>query len=150
MNEEKPNNKASLEGDKSNMLQQNSVVQQHKKLGLSLLRLQTYALLAAGLGFGLQSWASGYAALLGAASGVLPNALFMLWLFAQIQPSKPQKMMRALYLGELMKLILMAGCLIAIFKWLSPQPGISLIAFIIVLVVYWLAPFIINRGSENK
>lgn len=122
-----------------------SAVGRYKAIGRRMIILQSLGVLVAGSLALLWGVAHAGSLVLGGSAAILPNALFVLWLFAQIKPSDSQQMMRAFYMGEIIKLVAMAAILVASFKWLGSQPQAVLLGFVIALFLYWLTPFVANK-----
>jgi ATP synthase protein I len=122
-----------------------SAVGRYKAIGWRMIILQSLGVVIAGALALLWSLAHASSLVLGGIAAILPNALFVLWLFAQIKPSESQQMMKAFYIGEIIKLVAMAAILVAAFRWLGSQPQAVLLGFVIALFLYWLTPFVANK-----
>jgi len=129
-------------------LSQNNMIIKYKTMGWRLVTVQSVGvLLIAIIIAAVNGWPMGLSLLLGGLAVILPNAAFMLWLFAHIRPSQSQRMLQAFYLGELAKLILMALLLITVFHWLATKPALALVGFMSGIGLYWMTPLFARSNS---
>lgn len=77
---------------------------------------------------------------LGGVLSIVPTIFLGLWFFLR----KPQKMMRDLYIAELIKLVLIGGLFIAMLRYFDVQLLPFLLGFCGVYAVYFLAPTIMK------
>jgi len=85
---------------------------------------------------------AGYSAVLGGITVILPNFYFARRLFAQTGAQAMNKIVRAFYVGEAMKLALTIGLCFLIFKLIPVAMLPFFIAFIIAQAVVFLVPLI--------
>lgn len=101
------------------------------------------AVAVAGLLGGAQKAA---AAVLGGLAGAVPQAWFA-WrvLRRGVLASDAQAMLRAMYLGEGVKLAAVAVILVGIFRYWPAVPALPLLAtFVAVQAVHWVAPLLLD------
>jgi ATP synthase protein I len=82
-------------------------------------------------------------ALIGGAIALVANALFAYWVFGRYQAREPGRLLARLYLGETIKLLVIAALFVAVFTRLDPLSPLALFgAFFVVQV---LPPLLANR-----
>lgn len=103
------------------------------------------AALATGVAYALDGSNASAAAALGALTCLAPNAWFAWRVFAA-DSSDPGAMLRALYLGEGVKLAAIAVAFTAIFRsWPEVPPAPLMLSFIAVQTVHWFAPLLLEQ-----
>ncbi len=83
-------------------------------------------------------WAA-VSALLGGGIGTAASLAMALIAFSRRTPASAERMLAALYAGELAKLVLVVALLSAVLWWLRPAPGALLAAYGATFLVYWIA-----------
>lgn len=92
------------------------------------------------------SMVHGYSALLGGVICAVPNAWFAYRSFAFQGARAANRIVKSFYKAEAVKLALTALLFGMTFKFVDPiEPLTLFIAFILVQMVHWLAPFLISR-----
>ena len=112
------------------------------QLGLSMV--------VAVLFWGLNGHVSGYSALLGGLTCVLPNAFLALRLTAPRRDTGAGALVRAAYIGELGKLALTIIMFIMVFTLVRPLAAGALFAGFIAGQLATFAGFLMRDGNEQK
>lgn len=103
------------------------------------------AALGTGLAFALGGRNPAAAAALGGLACLLPSAWFA-WRVFGADPSDPNSMLGAMYLGEAVKLAAIALAFAAIFRFWPDVPALPLVlTFIAVQTVHWFAPLLVEQ-----
>lgn len=91
-----------------------------------------------------------YSALAGGMVFILPNAYFAYKTFSHGGASQAQKIVKAFYTGEAVKLVLTATLFTVVFVSIKPLDILALfVSYFLVLVSNWLMPFIINFKPQH-
>ena len=93
---------------------------------------------------------SGYSALAGGVTFLLPNIVFILMTFAHAGASKTRKVLRGFYAGEAIKLFLTVLLLVIFLKYLTLVLTAFYIAFVLLVLSQWLAPFFFYNNDGIK
>ncbi|MGB1581691.1 MAG: ATP synthase subunit I [Nevskiales bacterium] len=98
----------------------------------------TVGVAAALMSFGLAGPQAAKAALYGACIAVLPGFYFALRVFSARPGTAPQKMLRALYTGEVGKFVLTAALFMLAVLWFKAQMLPVILTYVVCLAVNWL------------
>lgn len=115
--------------------------------------IQAVAVLIACLLWLLSSLGASWSALLGGVAVVLPSAFFATWLFRTTSARAAQRIVRAFFVGELIKMITSA-VLAVVFVMLFHVAMVPFwVGFMVALVGFWIAPaFVkldISKGGKT-
>lgn len=94
--------------------------------------------LAALIAYGGESKAA-YSALTGALSGVLPNFYLALKMFSVPVDTPPDRLLRAIYVGEALKIVFAGSMLAVAMVVLDVSVPYLLVGFLATVVVQWFA-----------
>lgn len=108
-----------------------------------LIAIQASLILILSLLFLLASIKAAYSVFLGGACCVLPSIYFAFKLFKYIGARMAKKAIAAFYLGEVVKLIMVAVLSVLVFKFVAILPLYFFIGFIVAQFVFWIAPNIL-------
>ena len=100
--------------------------------------------------WGLNGYVSGYSAMLGGLTCVIPNAFLALRLTVPRQDSGAGALMRAAYVGELGKLALTIIMFIMVFTLVRPLAAGALFAGFIAAQLATFAGFLMREGSGGQ
>lgn len=123
-----------------------------QKSGLKLVGFQLLIVLIVTLiSTVLFSVKSGYSALAGGFTFLLPNLIFVLMTFAHAGARKAKLVLRGFYAGEAIKLFLTVLLLVLFLKYGALSLTAFYISFSILIISQWLAPlfFYNNNGMKN-
>lgn len=84
--------------------------------------------------------------LLGCAVTILPNIALACFLFMCAKKRSSKQTVRACYVGELLKLVLIAIMMVVILRFFHVQFGPFLVGFFGTYMLYWMAPIILRQG----
>lgn len=122
-----------------------------QKCGLRLIGLQLLIVLVTALILTVFfSVKSGYSALAGGITFVLPNFIFVLMAFAYAGASKAKLVVRGFFAGEAIKLFLTVILFTVFLKYCSLSLIAFYISFALLVVSQWIAPFFFNYNSGMK
>tara|TARA_R110001583_G_scaffold187721_1_gene349195 strand:+ start:6051 stop:6452 length:402 start_codon:yes stop_codon:yes gene_type:complete len=93
---------------------------------------------------------SGYSALAGGITFLLPNFIFVLMTFAHAGARQTQLVLRGFYAGEAIKLFLTVLLLVLFLKYGALSLTAFYISFSILIVSQWLAPFFFYNNDGIK
>jgi len=89
-------------------------------------------------------------ALAGGLTCMLPNAYFAYRLF-QYQGAQAAKLIvKSFYRAEAAKLLMTAALFVVVFKYLSVRPLPFFLTYIVVQMVFWAAPLIVDSKHKGK
>ena len=121
-----------------------AVARKNRRLAYRMVALQLLiSLLAAAAGL-LFSGTVALSLLLGGLVVVVPNLYFATKVFATTGASNAKKVMRAFYLGEVMKWILTFTGLILVVKLINVSPAALFLGFGLVVMSQLLAPLVVT------
>ena len=104
--------------------------------------------LASALSVLLISLVAGWSALLGGLVSIAPNAVFA-WKLFQYQGAKSaRQIVNGFYKGEAFKISLSAVMFALVFIFFTVKPAVFFAVFIIVQMVFWFAPLIVDNKLE--
>ena len=83
------------------------------------------------------------AALLGGAAWLLPSWYFARRLFSDMSPRAVGAIVRRFYGGEMLKLVISAGLVVLVIKFIAIPFGAFLTGYITALLACWLAPLLL-------
>lgn len=89
------------------------------------------------------------AALLGGFVGILPNALFARRLFRHAGAHAAKKIVTNFYQGEALKLLSAIALFALVFKYIKPVPWIFFAVYILVQLIFWLSPLIMESDRRG-
>jgi ATP synthase protein I len=93
---------------------------------------------------------SGYSALAGGITFLLPNLIFVLMTFAHAGARQTQLVLRGFYAGEAIKLFLTVFLLVLFLKYGELSLTAFYVSFSILIVSQWLAPFFFYNNDGIK
>jgi ATP synthase protein I len=122
-----------------------------QKSGLKLVRFQCLlAALLAMVSTVFFSTKSGYSALAGGITFVLPNFIFVLMAFAYAGARQSKEVVRGFYAGEAIKLFLTVLLFVVFLKYGSLSLTAFYVSFSLLVVSQWLAPFFFYNNDGIK
>lgn len=125
-------------------------MQRERNYAFKLIAIQAAIVTILSLAFLFISCKDAYSVFLGGFSCVLPSIYFAHKLFAYIGARMAKQAIRAFYLGELIKLLMVAILSVLIFKFIPINPFVYLIGFILAQMAFWIAPnFILWRTTKS-
>lgn len=112
-----------------------------------LLLIQLLVTLLLALGIELLWMGAGFSALLGGLLALLPQALFAFMMFRHRGARRVGQAVTQMFLAEMMKFGLTVVLFALVFIGVQPSNPISLLcAYSVVLMVHWLAPWLLRAG----
>ena len=115
-----------------------------------LVIIQALIVIVIALVFMLSSFKAAYSVFLGGACCVIPSLYFAHKLFQYVTNTMSRKAMRAFYLGELIKLILIGVLSVLVFKFIPILPVNFFIGFIAGQLAFWIVPnFLVRRNAST-
>lgn len=112
-----------------------------------LLLIQLLVTLLLALGFEFLWTGTGFSALLGGLLALLPQALFAFMMFRHRGARRVGQAVQQMLLAEMMKFGLTVVLFALVFIGVQPSNPISLLcAYSVVLMVHWLAPWLMRTG----
>jgi ATP synthase protein I len=90
---------------------------------------------------------SAFSALLGGLAALLPT-IVMLWVMFLPRGQTPGQMVRAMYRGEVLKLVLTAVLFVLFINWFSITGLSFFVSFVVTLLAYWVVLIITMRPLE--
>jgi len=93
---------------------------------------------------------SGYSALAGGTTFLLPNLIFVLMTFAHAGARQTHKVLRGFYAGEAIKLFLTVLLFVVFLKYGSLSLTAFYISFSLLVTSQWLAPFFFYNNDGIK
>jgi len=124
-------------------------VQRQRNYAFKLIAIQTAIVIVFSFVFVFISIKSAYSVVLGGMICVLPSIYFAYKLFHYMGASRVKQAIRAFYLGELVKLLMIAILSILVFKFITIIPFDYFLGFIIAQLAFWIAPnFILGRNTH--
>ena len=125
-------------------------MQRERNYAFKLIAIQAAIVTILSLAFLLISFKNAYSFFLGGFSCVLPSIYFARKLFAYIGARMAKQAIRAFYLGELIKLLMVAILSILILNFIPINPFVYFTGFILAQVAFWLAPnFMLCRTTKS-
>ncbi len=125
-------------------------MQRERNYAFKLIAIQAAIVMILSLASLLISVKDAYSIFLGGFSCVLPCIYFAHKLFAYIGARMAKQAIRAFYLGELTKLLMVAILSILVFKFIPINPFAYFIGFILAQLAFWIAPnFILWRTAKT-
>ena len=122
-----------------------------QRAGLKLVAFQLLLVLIIALvSTVLSSTKSGYSALAGGITFLLPNLIFVLMAFAHAGARKNKEVVRGFYAGEAIKLFLTVVLFVVFLKYGSLSLLAFYISFSLLVVSQWLAPFFFYNNDGIK
>lgn len=122
-----------------------------QKLGLKLVRFQSLIVLVMALILTVFfSVKSGYSALAGGITFLLPNFIFVLMTFAYAGASKSNLVLRGFYAGEAIKLLITVILFIVFLKYAVLSLIPFYISFSLLVMSQWLAPLFFYNNDGIK
>tara|TARA_R110001583_G_scaffold116631_2_gene267421 strand:+ start:5489 stop:5899 length:411 start_codon:yes stop_codon:yes gene_type:complete len=119
--------------------------------GLKLVAFQLLlVLIIALISTVLFSVKSGYSALAGGTTFLLPNLVFVLMTFAHAGARQTKKVLRGFYAGEAIKLFLTVLLFVVFLKYGSLSLTAFYISFSLLVTSQWLAPFFFYNNDGIK
>lgn len=101
--------------------------------------------LASALSVLLISPVAGWSALLGGLVSIVPNAVLAWKLFQYQGARSARQIVNGFYKGEALKISLSAVMFALVFIFFTVKPAVFFTAFIIVQMVFWFAPLIVDN-----
>lgn len=92
---------------------------------------------------------TGYAVVLGGGVVVLPTLLFVRHVFSRFR-RMPGKVLGAFFVGEILKLVLMAVLFVLVLQYMIVPVLPLFIGFVGAILAFWLAPLWVYRGSFGQ
>ena len=123
-----------------------------RKAGLKLVRFQfLLVILLAAISTVFFSPKSGYSALAGGVTFLLPNFIFVWMTFAHAGARQTKLVLRGFYAGEAIKLFFTVILLVIFLKYGSLSLSAFYTSFALLVASQWLAPlfFYNNNGMKN-
>jgi len=93
---------------------------------------------------------SGYSALAGGITFLLPNIVFVLMAFAHAGARQSKKVLRGFYAGEAIKLFLTVILFVVFLKYIPLVLTAFYISFVLLVLSQWLAPFFFYNNDGIK
>jgi len=93
---------------------------------------------------------SGYSALAGGITFLLPNIVFVLMAFAHAGARQAKKVLRGFYAGEAIKLFLTVILFVVFLKYIPLVLTAFYISFVLLVLSQWLAPFFFYNNDGIK
>ncbi|TEW43502.1 ATP synthase subunit I [Psychromonas algicola] len=93
---------------------------------------------------------SGYSALAGGVTFLLPNIVFVLMAFAHAGARQTKKVLRGFYAGEAIKLFLTVILFVVFLKYIPLVLTAFYISFVLLVLSQWLAPFFFYNNDGIK
>jgi len=93
---------------------------------------------------------SGYSALAGGITFLLPNIVFVLMAFAHAGARQTKKVLRGFYAGEAIKLFLTVILFVVFLKYIPLVLTAFYISFVLLVLSQWLAPFFFYNNDGIK
>jgi ATP synthase protein I len=93
---------------------------------------------------------TGYSALFGGLTFLLPNVVFVLMAFAHAGARQSKKVVRGFYAGEAIKLFLTVLLFVVFLKYGSLSLIAFYISFLLLVISQWLAPFFFYNNDGIK
>jgi len=93
---------------------------------------------------------TGYSALFGGLTFLLPNVVFVLMAFAHAGARQSKKVLRGFYAGEAIKLFLTVLFFVVFLKYGSLSLIAFYISFLLLVISQWLAPFFFYNNDGIK
>lgn len=93
---------------------------------------------------------SGYSALAGGVTFLLPNLIFVLMAFAHAGARQTKKVLRGFYAGEAIKLFLTVLLFVVFLKFVLLSLTAFYISFSLLVASQWLAPFFFYNNDGIK
>jgi len=93
---------------------------------------------------------SGYSALAGGVTFLLPNLIFVLMAFAHAGARQTKKVLRGFYAGEAIKLFLTVLLFVVFLKYMLLSLTAFYISFSLLVASQWLAPFFFYNNDGIK
>lgn len=110
---------------------------------LKLVAIQALVVVLLSLLFLISSTKSAYSVLLGGFCSVIPSIYFAHKLFKYVGARMAKRAIGAFYLGEVVKLAMIAVLSILVFKFIPIAPMSFFAGFIVAQLAFWIAPNII-------
>ena len=107
---------------------------------MRIVASQCLATLAAAVLMGLVGGLrGGYSALLGGSIGVAASLYFAAWLFRGGESADARQILRGVYVGEFVKLVVTVALFVAVFVWIEVAPLALFIGYAATFLMYWVA-----------
>lgn len=117
---------------------------QERRVAYKLVGLQALVTLLVSLSFSFGGLQNSISALLGGLASVLPSLYYARRLFVTTQARQVKRIVRAFFLGELTKLLLIA-VLVVLFIQLFPVKILPfMVGFVAAQCGFWLAPWVMR------
>jgi ATP synthase protein I len=109
-----------------------------------LIAIQCLMIGLVSIGLLFNSFRSAYSLFLGGVCYVLPNIYFAYNFFKNMGARNAKKMIRAFYIGEVVKFLMIGVLSILVFKLFTINLLLFFIGFIVTQVAFWIAPQCLN------
>lgn len=113
-----------------------------------LLYIQVAVTAVVAIACSVVSWQAGYSALLGGVVCIVPTQYFAAKLFKHTGARAAKQIVRSFYVGEAVKMLLSIALFTVIFVNVRLSAGAFFIAFIMVQLTFWLAPWIFRAKRK--
>ena len=100
--------------------------------------------------WGLNGYVAGYSALLGSLTCVVPNAFLGLRLMAPRRDPGAKALLRAAWIGELIKLALTVALFTLVFALVRPLSAVALFAGFIVTQLVAFSGFLMRHDTDTR
>ena len=111
------------------------------QLGVTML-LASFAILLLGT-------TAAISAILGGTVSIVPNAFFARQSFRYHGAHAAKQIVNSFYLGEAVKIVLSITLFIVVFKFFKIVPLIFFAVYVVVQMVFWLAPLIFDNNRNR-
>ena len=87
----------------------------------------------------LSGFRGGYSALLGGTIGVVASLYMAAWFFRGGESATPRQIMRSIYIGEFVKLVVTVAMFVAVFVWVTIAALPLFAGYAATFLMYWVA-----------
>jgi len=128
-----------------------TVVQTGLFSAFRLMGIQSMIVVLISLAWGWHSFSALTSSLLGGAISIVPNAVFASRFFASGRSSNSQKIVRAFYTGELIKLLITVVLVLIVLTQFSSVLILPLLTgFVAATFGLWFAPLLLSLQSKKE
>jgi ATP synthase protein I len=118
-----------------------------RAIAYRLVGLQALVVIAIALGWEISGSTAAFSALLGGAACVLPSFFFARYLFSTTSARAAKKIIKAFFLGELVKLAFSAMLLVLILLFIPVSMVPLIVGFAGAQFGFWLAPAFVKLDA---
>jgi F0F1-type ATP synthase assembly protein I len=115
-----------------------------------LLTWQLFVCFLTAAAWSFVSLSSGLAALVGGAICLLASGVFVYYALRQGAARQAQQIVAMLFLGEFLKIAIIAVMFGVVFFYTALAPVPVLVGFLATQAMFWVAPFVFKRAIQAK